>query len=107
MKNLFKTSKRSIAAIMTLCILLGIAGTCVYAASVMPEENTVVTEETTHELVPVMARACTCAHENTRNITSGVVRICDVCGEELNVYHVICMDCGKSVGTTSDFHWWH
>ena len=65
MKNLFKTSKRSIAAILTLCILLGIAGTCVYAASVMPEENTVVTEkttvsaeETTQELVPVMANQC-------------------------------------------------
>lgn len=58
MKNIFKTSKRGIAAILTLCILLGIAGTCVYAASVMPEETTAVTEETTQELVPVMARGC-------------------------------------------------
>ena len=58
MKKLFKTSKRSIAAILTLCILLGIAGTCVYAASVIPEENITVTEETTRELVPVMARGC-------------------------------------------------
>jgi len=65
MKNIFKTSKRSIAAILTLCILLGIAGTCVYATSVMPGENeavteeaTVVAEETTHELVPVMASEC-------------------------------------------------
>ena len=23
------------------------------------------------------------------------------------VYHVICTDCNKSVGTISDFHWWH
>lgn len=58
MKNIFKTSKRSVAAILTLCILLGIAGTCVYAASVTPEENTAVTEGTTQELSPVMARAC-------------------------------------------------
>ena len=58
MKNIFKTGKRSIAAILTLCILLGIAGTCVYAASVMPEENPTATEETTPGLVPVMARGC-------------------------------------------------
>lgn len=58
MKNLFKISKRRIAAILTLCILLGIAGTCVYAASAMPEENTAVTEKTTQELVPMMATRC-------------------------------------------------
>ena len=63
MKNLLKTGKRGIAAILTLCILLGIAGTCVYASSVMPEENEVVIEETivadeetTQELMPMMAR---------------------------------------------------
>ena len=50
-KNIFKTSKRSIAAILTLFILLGIAGTCVYAASVM-------SEETTQEFMPMMARGC-------------------------------------------------
>jgi len=65
MKNIFKTSKRSIAAILTLCILLDIAGACVYASSVMQEDNPTATEETivaaeetTQELVPVMARAC-------------------------------------------------
>ena len=42
---------------MTLCILLGIAGTCVYAASI-PEEDTVHTEETAQELMPMMARGC-------------------------------------------------
>ena len=57
MKNIFKNSKRGIAAILTLCILLGIAGTCVYAASI-PEENTVHTEETAQELMPMMARGC-------------------------------------------------
>ena len=58
MKNIFKTGKQGIAAILTLCILLGIAGTCVYAASAVPEENLTVTEETTQELVPVMASSC-------------------------------------------------
>ena len=58
MKNIFKTSKRSIAAILTLCILLGIAGTCVYAVSAMPEENPTATEKTIQELVPVMASGC-------------------------------------------------
>ena len=57
MKNIFKNSKRGIAAIFTLCILLGIAGTCVYAASI-PEVNTVSTEEKTQELMPMMASAC-------------------------------------------------
>ena len=57
MKNIFKNSKRGIAAILTLCILLGIAGTCVYAASI-PEENTAHTEETAQELMPMMARGC-------------------------------------------------
>lgn len=48
-----------------LYILLGITGTCVYAVSAMPEENTTVTEETTvaaeeitQELVPMMASGC-------------------------------------------------
>ena len=62
MKNIFKTSKRSIAAILTLCILLGIAGACVYAASVMLEEITALTEienaTIEHELVPMMAMRC-------------------------------------------------
>ena len=57
-KNILKNSKRSIAAILTLCILIDIAGTCVYAASI-PEENTVPTEETIQELMPIMASECT------------------------------------------------
>ena len=62
MKNIFKTSKRSITTILTLCILLGIAGACVYAASVMLEEITALTEienaTIEHELVPMMAMRC-------------------------------------------------
>jgi len=78
------------AAILTLCILLGIAGTCVYAASVVPEENTVVTEETTQEPVPVMASECCHTDTNTSysggtcptcsKSVSGTVRRCSKCG---------------------------
>lgn len=86
MKNIFKTSKRGIAAILTLCILLGIAGThmnvtamaaettatveetavateeittvVVEESTTSTEDTTVVTEENTQELVPRMAREC-------------------------------------------------
>ena len=57
MKNIFKTSKRGIIVILTLCILLGIAGTCVNIVA-MAVEQTIVTDENTQELVPRMARAC-------------------------------------------------
>ena len=72
MKNIFKISKCGIAALLTLCILLGIAGISVHAtagaeettavteeAKVATEDNTVSTEETTQELMPTMARGCT------------------------------------------------
>ena len=61
MQNIFTNSKCGIVAILTLCILLGIAGTCVYAAS-MSEESTVATLETTQEFMPVLARACSYIH---------------------------------------------
>lgn len=49
MKNIFKTGKCSIAAILTLCIILGVAGRCVYAASVIPVYIATTHEEkTTH-----------------------------------------------------------
>ena len=79
MKSIFRNSKHGIAAVLTLCIILGIAGTCVNIA-VMAEEPTVATDETTAvaaeeitiateesavesgetvpELVPKMARGC-------------------------------------------------
>ena len=78
MENIFKTSKRGIILILTLCILLCTSGIGVHAIS-MPEENIaateeiavvveetkvateetiVVTEETTPELMPTMARGC-------------------------------------------------
>lgn len=85
MENIFKISKRGIIA-LTLCILLGIAGTglnvtamvaettatveetavateeittvVVEESTTSTEDTTVVTEENTQELVPRMARAC-------------------------------------------------
>lgn len=86
MENIFKISKRGIIAILTLCILLGIAGTYMNVnamaedttvatdettavaaekITIPTEENTVATEETTvttagttSELMPMMARGC-------------------------------------------------
>lgn len=75
MKNLFNTRKRSIAAILTLCILLRVAGICVHATAmsgettVATEKNIVVTEETTQELVPMMAREC--GEEDLYPLTNG------------------------------------
>ena len=83
MENIFKISKRGIIATLVLCILLGIAGTCLNVTA-MAEENTeetavateeittvvveestiftekpiVATEETTPELMPMMASGC-------------------------------------------------
>lgn len=64
MRSIIKTSKRGVIAILTLCMFLGIAGTCVNVAAmaekntIATEEKTAVTEETTPELMPMMARGC-------------------------------------------------
>ncbi len=86
MENIFKISKRGIIAILTLCILLGIAGAglnvtamaaettatveetavateeittvVVEESTTSTEDTTVVTEENTQELVPRMATRC-------------------------------------------------
>jgi len=56
MKNIFKIGKCGIAAILTLCILLGITGTSVYAASIA--EETTVQEVNEQELEPMTAMRC-------------------------------------------------
>lgn len=97
MKNIFKTSKRSIATILTLCILLCIAGTGVYAVSVMPEETTTtedtstVNEETPQELVPMMASACDHTHIPGPVITE--TRTCS-CGKTFVYQYQNCTVCG-------------
>lgn len=61
-KNINKISKRSIIAILTLCVLLGITATCVNVFA-MDEVTTIATEETSEmadeiprELAPRMAK---------------------------------------------------
>ena len=61
MEHIFKISKRGIIAILTLCMLFGIVGTCINAAA-MAAEATVVAEEHTQELVPMMASNCRYNH---------------------------------------------
>jgi hypothetical protein len=85
MENIFKISKRGIIAILTLCILLSIAGTGLNVTAMAVEtiapveetavateetavategiaiptqENTVAIDETTLELMPMMASGC-------------------------------------------------
>ena len=74
MKNLFKTSKRSIAAILALFILLGSTGfgvqTTAMAAETTEENAIVATEETTQELIPMMA-ATSCSDLPTNSILLG------------------------------------
>ena len=56
MENIFKISKRGIIAILTLCILLGIAGTC-FNVTAMAAETTTTVEETavaTEEITTVV-----------------------------------------------------
>ena len=95
MKNIFKTSKRSIAAILTLCILLSIAGTCVYAASVTPEENTAVTEETTQELMPTITRSCPCTNHVWRGNGTTLGSSCKDCLKN-GMRNEICSKCSAT-----------
>ena len=79
MKNIFNASKCGIAALLTLCVLLGLAGTCLNVTAMASEttatveetavateeittvvdgDTTVVAKETTSELIPTMAQWC-------------------------------------------------
>ena len=87
MKNFFNIGKRGIAVLLTLCILLGIAGIGVHAtavaeettviteeAKVATEDNTVATEENTQELVPMMARGCGTVPQSAYSMYSYITR---------------------------------
>jgi len=75
MENIFKGSKRVIATILTLGILFGIAGTCVYAVSEMSEVNTVAIDEFAQELIPMKAYNCNRNHyEVTASWPNGNVK---------------------------------
>ena len=102
MKNIIKDSKRGFIAILTLCILLGIAGTRV-DVSAMAEENqttteesTVVTEDAAPELVPMMARGCgygdltswnNIDHATKRDILADAGNYKSVVGNNPNIYY--------------------
>ena len=120
MENIFKISKRGIIAILALCILLGIAGTCmdvtamasetaatveetavateeittvvVEETTLSTEENRVATEETIPELVPVMASEC-CNHTYTNTSYSGGT--CPTCKQSVSGTVRRCSKCGK------------
>ena len=74
MKKIIKNSKRGIAAILTLCMLLGITATCVNAATISEEtsvsaESTVVISEgttpETEENIVVLEKTKVATKENT------------------------------------------
>ena len=108
MENIFKISKRGIIAILTLCMLLSIAGTglnvtaiaaatveetvvateeiatvIVEESTISTENTTVVTEESTQELVPMMARGC--GEENKYKLTNGYYGDPGTSGGEMRV----------------------
>ena len=72
MKNIINISKRGIIAILILCTILGVSGTSVYAATMVgettvaienitietEETSIIAAEETTPELMPMMASRC-------------------------------------------------
>ena len=73
MKNIIKTSKRGIIAILALCILLGIAGTCMDVTA-MASETAATVEETavaTEEIATVVVEKSTISIENTTVVTEG------------------------------------
>ena len=119
MKSIFRNSKHGIAAILTLCIILGIAGTCVNIA-VMAEEPAVVTDETTvivtdeititteestvgnvetmstieaivPELMPTMAREC---DSKTVYVNSSI----SISGNVPNATYIYCSGGGGGIG---------
>ena len=104
MENIFKISKRGIIAILTLCILLSIAGTC-FSVTAMAAEITVTVEETavaTEEITTVVVEESTIstvepvvstedttvvAEENTQELVPRKARACwGTLDEALNYY---------------------
>ena len=90
MEKIFEINKRGITVILTLCILIGIAGTCLNITAmaaettaateeittIATEETTIATEDTTQELVPMMASWC-CDYETVDDCMSDISSIYD------------------------------
>ena len=71
MKKIFNNSKLGIAVILTLCILIGIAGTC-FSVTAMAAETTATVEETavaTEEITTVVVEESTTSTEDTTVVT--------------------------------------
>lgn len=96
------TGKRSIVAILILCILFSFGASCVCAASATPEENSVETEEILKELVPVMTRSCPCTHIWSGNwvSSSSSCKTCSAIGmrneicKKCSATRMVCQSCG-------------
>ena len=71
MENVFKITKRSIIAILTLCLILGIAGTCVNVTAMAAETSVNAEEivETTSETTVVATDVITIATEESTVVT--------------------------------------
>lgn len=100
MENIFKISKRGIVAILTLCILLGIAGTYMNV-NAMAEDTTVATEETavaTDETTAVAAEKITIpTEENTVATEETTVTTAGTTSELMPMMARGC--CGDTYGT--------
>ena len=101
MKGIIKTSKRGIIAILTLCMLLSIAGTCLSVtamAAATVEETVVATEEITTVVVEESTAsseeprvstedATVVTEENTQELVPRMARACwGTLDEALNYY---------------------
>ncbi len=121
MKSIIKTSKRSISAILTLCMLLSVAGTClnvtataaettatveatrgvIEETTVVVEKNSVAAEESAvgteeNELVPMMAMRC--GHTHDWEVDYITESTCGKCGGTVVVRHWYC-SCGDTKTT--------
>ena len=105
MKNIFKTNKRGIIAILALCMLLNTIGICVHADT-MPEENSAVTEETTvvveetvvatEEPIIVTEENVVVTNENAQELIPMMAR---GCGYDYNTV----IDCMRDISSTYGF----
>ena len=85
MESIFKTSKRGIIVILTLCILLGIAGTGLNVIAMAPE-TTATVEETlvaTEEITTVVVEESTISTEEPTVVTENTTVVPEKNTQEL------------------------
>ncbi len=105
MKNMINISKRGITAILTLCILLGIAGTCLNVTA-MVEDTAVATEETavaTEETTTVVVEETTISTEEPTVATGETVpELMPMMAKMCYDYNTV-DDCMRDISTTYGF----